>query len=155
MYTFFWEFANRGSSRDSRHLGRYSIFSLQSLDGFCFVGIVLATNSNAIIKTSKLELLLVQLDSKFVVFDIGNNSLLGGYTLDLERDCGAKDHVLRLTDGFTEVQIHLIHVFFIGSHMLGQSEGHRQGNWILASHLLLYRHAEHVNRTIIAGLPIG
>ena len=62
----------------------------------------------------------MQLDSKFVVFNIGNSSLLGGHTLDLERDCGAKGHATR----FTEDQIYLIHVF-ISSHMLGQSEGQR------------------------------
>jgi hypothetical protein len=131
-------------------LGNYSVFSLQFLDRLLLISVVLANNFEAVIKASKLELLM-QLDSKLVDVKISDNGCFVKHTLDLQRDIGAEGHA----SGATEGQVHTILSVFIGGHMLGHSERHREGGFGLASNFLLNRQAENINRKFKAGLVIG
>ena len=131
-------------------LGNYSVFSLQFLDGLLLIAVVLANDFEAVIKASKLELLM-QLDSKLVDVKISDNGCFVKHTLDLQRDIGAEGHASRATEG----QVHTVLSVLIGGHMLGDSEGHREGGLGLASNFLLNGQAENINRKFKAGLVIG
>ena len=131
-------------------LGNYSVLSLQFLDRLLLISVVLANNFEAVIKASKLELLM-QLDSKLVDVKISDNGCFVKHTLDLQRDIGTEGHA----SGATEGQVHTVLSVLIGGHMLGDSEGHREGGLGLASNFLLNGQAENINRKFKAGLVIG
>ena len=130
-------------------LGNYLVLSLQFLDGRIFISIVLANDGNAVIKASKLKLLM-QLNSKLVDIKISNNRFFVKHALDFECDRSAEGH----TSGTTEGQVHLILSVLIGSQMIGHSKGHREGGFRLASDFLLNRKAENINWKFIARLVI-
>ena len=139
----------RGSKQVS-DLGNYSVFSLQFPDGLLFISIVSANNLDAVIKASKLKL-LVQLNSKLVGVKIGNNRCFVKYALDFESDRGAEGHA----SGATEGQVDLMLSVVIRSHMLGHSKGHREGGFSLASDFLLNGQTENINWKFIGRLVIG
>lgn len=66
----------------SDDLGNYSVFSLQCFDGLCLITVVFTNGFDAVIKASKLELLM-ELDSKFVDLDVVGHGL-GNHTLHLD-----------------------------------------------------------------------
>ena len=130
-------------------LGNYSILSLQFLDGCVFITVVLANNLHAVIKASKLKLLM-QLNSKLVDIKIGNNRLFVKYALDFESDGSTEGHA----SGSTEGKAHFILCVVIGSHMISRSERHVESGLSLASNFLDGQ-AEDVDRKLIGRLLIG
>lgn len=130
-------------------LGNYSILSLQFLDGLLLVSIVLANNFDAVIKASKLKLLM-QLNSKLVDIKIGNNRSFVKYALDFESDRSTEGHA----SGSTEGKVHLILCVVIGGHMISHSKGHREGGLSLASNFLDGL-TEDIDRKFIGRLVIG
>lgn len=103
-------------------MGRYSVFSLQCLDGICFVTAVLANGFDAVIEASKLEL-LVQLDCKLVDVNVSWGRL-SEHAFHLEDDWGAK----RLAFGTTEGESDFILFLVIGYHVHSHREGHRDSS---------------------------
>lgn len=99
----------------SYRLGSYSFFfSLQGLDAICFVAAVLANNFDAVIKVSKLEL-LVQLDCELVDFDIRWGSL-GKHAFHLQRDRSAESHALGTTETKHNFVLFVVISHHVGSH---------------------------------------
>ena len=130
-------------------LGNYSILSLQFLDGLFFISIVSANNLDAVIKASKLKLLM-QLNSKLVDIKIGNNRLFVKYALDFESDGSTEGHA----SGSTEGKVHLILCVVIGSHMISDSEGNSEFGLSLTSNFI-NRQAEDIDRKFVGRLVIG
>ena len=102
----------------SCHLGSYSVFSLQCLDAICFITAVLANDFDAVIKVSKLEL-LVQLDSELVDFYVSWGGL-GEDTLHLQRDWSA----VSLAFGAAERKNHLVLFVVISHHVVSHRKRH-------------------------------
>ena len=130
-------------------LGNYSILSLQFLDRLFFISIVFANNLDAVIKASKLKLLM-QLNSKLVDIKIGNNRLFVKYALDFESDGSTEGHA----SGSTEGKVHLILCVVIGSHMISDSEGNSEFGLSLTSNFI-NRQAEDIDRKFVGRLVIG
>ena len=130
-------------------LGNYSILSLQFLERCVFITVVLANNLDAVIKASKLKLLM-QLNSKLVDIKIGNNRLFVKYALDFESDGSTEGHA----SGSTEGKGHFILCVVIRGHMIRHSERYREGSLSLASDFLNGQ-AEDVDRKFIGRLLIG
>ena len=145
----FYALAFRGSSFCSHRLNSYSFISLQGLDGFCFITVVLTNSFDAVIKVSKLEL-LVQLDCKLVDINIGG-SRLGKHTFHLQSDRSAESLAFRAAEG----ECDLVDFIVISDHVLSHRERHRNRNGGLTLDLLFDRNTEDVDGNLVTGLLIS
>ena len=100
----------------------YSVFSLQRLDRICFVTAVLTNGFDAVIKASKLEL-LVQLDCKLVDINVSWGRL-SEHTFHLQDDWGAE----RLAFGAAEGESDFVLFLVISYHVHSHRERHRDGS---------------------------
>lgn len=103
----------------SYRLGSYSVFSLQRLDGICFVTAILTNGFDAVIEASKLEL-LVQLDCKLVDVNVSWGRLSED-AFHLQDDWGAK----LLAFGAAEGEGNLVLFLVISYHVHRHRERHR------------------------------
>ena len=103
-------------------MGSYSVFSLQRLDGICFVTTVLTNGFDAVIEASKLEL-LVQLDCKLVDINVSWGRLSED-AFHLQHDWGAE----RLAFGTTEGESDFVFLLVISYHVHSHRERHRDGS---------------------------
>ena len=100
----------------------YSVFSLQRLDGICFVTAVLTNGFDAVIEASKLEL-LVQLDCKLVDINV-SWGWLSKHAFHLQDDWGAECLAFWAAEGESDFVLFLVISYHVHSHR----ERHRDGS---------------------------
>ena len=123
--------------------------SLQGLDRVCLIAVAFANGFDAVIKTSKLEL-LVQLDCELVDLNVGDNRSLED-AFELQGD----DLTEGLATGAAEGEANLVDLLVIGDHVREHGERHLEGGGRLALDLLLDRKVEDLNRDLHVSLLVG
>lgn len=127
-------------ARGSESLGRYSsLFSLQCFDRLSLIALGGANGVDAVVKASKLEL-LVQLDREFVDLDF-SGLLAGKHTHHFDGDGSS----VGLASWSSESHHAGVDFLRVSNDVTGHSQGHREGSRGLSLDLLFNRDGENLD----------